>query len=195
VSARVLPATTEPVTLIARAGDELIRGESAIGAIRRRISAIRFEPRRPEIPPPVIDAIDQADWVILGPGSLFTSVLAVGALPDIRSALAGTRARVLWICNLVPEIPETAGMSAGDHLSTLRAHGVRVDAVLYDPAAALHFSVLELAAAGMPGLAYELMSADHGRHDPALLSVALEPLLTTGRGRETRVHRMNISRN
>jgi hypothetical protein len=63
-------------------------------------------------------------------GSLFTSVLAVGALPDINSALADTPARVLWISNLAPQIPETAGMSAADRLAALRSHDVRVDAIL-----------------------------------------------------------------
>jgi uncharacterized cofD-like protein len=185
VSARVLPATSEPVTLIAAAGGALVRGESAIGAAEGRIAAIRFEPQRPQVPSPVIDAITRADWVLLGPGSLFTSVLAVGALPDVRSALAGTRARVLWICNLVPEVPETAGMSADDHLSALRSHEVRVDAVLYDPSAALHFTEPDLAAAGLPGLPYELMSVDRGKHDPVLLSAALGPLLTTPARRES----------
>lgn len=178
VSARVLPATTQPVILVGRTLDETIRGESAIGAARSRITALRFEPPRPEVPPPVIDAITRADWVLIGPGSLFTSVLAVSALPDIRSVLASTRARVLWICNLEPEIPETAGMSAVDHLSMLRCHEVRVDAVLYDPAARLHFTPSELAAADVDSLAHPLASADPGRHDPALLAAALRPLLT-----------------
>jgi uncharacterized cofD-like protein len=177
VDAHVLPATTEPVILTASTGHEAIRGESAIGAAPTRVTALGFDPPRPDVPAPVIDTIAHADWVLIGPGSLFTSVLAVSALPDVRSVLATTRARVLWICNLELEIPETAGMSAADHLSTLRSHEVRVDAVLYDPAARLHFTPCELAAAHLDGLAYPLMGADTGRHDPVLLSAALRPLL------------------
>jgi len=178
VDAHALPATTEPVILTASTGHGTIRGESAIGAARTRLITLGFDPPRPEVPAPVLDTISHADWVLVGPGSLFTSVLAVSALPDIRSVLTTTRACVLWICNLEPEIPETGGMSAADHLSTLRSHEVRVDAVLYDPAARLHFTPSELAAAHLDGLAYPLVGADPARHDPVLLSAALRPLLT-----------------
>jgi len=195
VSAHVLPATTEPVILTASTGHETIRGESAIGAAPTRLTRLGFDPPRPEVPAPVIDTIAQADRVLIGPGSLFTSVLAVSALPDIRSVLASTRAYVLWICNLEPEIPETAGMSAADHLSTLRSHEVRLDAVLYDPAAGLHFTACELAAAHLDGLAYPLVGADPARHDPVLLSAALRPLLTgAALQRVSPVHPLNNSR-
>ena len=176
ISAYVLPATAQPVTLLAVVGDEVIRGESAIGATSEGIDRLRFDPEHPDVPPPVLDAIGQADWVLLAPGSLFTSVLAVCAVPDIATALADTPAHVLWLCNLEPQIPETDGMSAPDHLGSLRRHGVRVDAVLYDPAARLHFSPAELAAADLPGFAYALQSEQPRRHDPVLLSAALHDL-------------------
>jgi uncharacterized cofD-like protein len=173
LGASVLPATMQPISLIAVAGEELIRGESAIGAATNRIEALGFEPAHPEVPPSVLNAIAEADWVLLGPGSLFTSVLAVSALPDISSALAHSAARVVWICNLEPQTPETAGMTAADHLAALRRHGVRVDAVLFDPAATLHFTPGQLEAAHVRALAYPLVSSDHGRHDSVLLSAAL----------------------
>lgn len=178
LSARVLPATTEPVTLLACTEQGLIRGESAIGAAESPIASLRFDPSRPEVPAPAIDAIVQADWVLLAPGSLFTSLLAVSALPDVTSALTRTRARVLWVCNLEPQLPETAAMSASDHLDTLHRHNVRVDNVLYDPAARLGFTPAELAAAGLPGVARPLMSADPGRHDPILLAAALREMFS-----------------
>jgi uncharacterized cofD-like protein len=173
LGARLLPATTQPISLTAVAGDELIRGESAIGAARSRIEALSFEPQHPEVPPSVLDAIAEADWVLLGPGSLFTSVLAVSALPDISSALARTAARVVWICNLEPQIPETAGMSAAEHLAALRGHGVRVDAVLFDPAAKLHLTARQCDATHVRALAYPLVNSADGGHDPVLLSAAL----------------------
>jgi uncharacterized cofD-like protein len=180
LGARVLPATTQPISLTAAAGGQVIRGESAIGAAKSGIEALSFEPQDPEVPPSVLDAIGEADLVLLGPGSLFTSVLAVGALPDISSALATSAVRVVWICNLKQQIPETAGMSAADHLSALRRHGVRVDAVLFDPAAELHFTSSELDAAQVPGFPYPLVSSVPGRHDPTLLSAALDDLFSSG---------------
>lgn len=184
LSARVFPATTEPVTLIAEAEGQLIRGESAIGEAPGRIECLRFDPQRPDVPPPVLDAIVQADWALLGPGSLFTSVLAVCALPAVASALADTPARVIWLCNLEPQVPETAGMSAADHLAALRRHNVRVDTVLYDPQAPLHFTRAELGAADLPSLACPL-ARHRGRHDPALLSAVLQALFAG----EARPHR------
>jgi uncharacterized cofD-like protein len=179
LSARVFPATTEQVTLIAEAEGQLIRGESAIGAALGRIDGLGFDPQRPDVPPSALEAIVQADWVLLGPGSLFTSVLAVCALPAVTSALAVTPANVLWLCNLEPQYPETAGMSAADHLAALRHHNVRVDTVLYDPAAPLHFTRPELGAADLPGLAYPLLGRP-GRHDSVLLSAALQQLFASG---------------
>jgi uncharacterized cofD-like protein len=180
VGARVLPATTDGVSLIAASGDERVRGESAIGAVCDRIDMLSFEPPEPPVPRSVLEAISEAGWVILGPGSLFTSVLAVSALPDVRAALSSSAARVLWICNLEPQIPETAGMSAADHLNTLRNHGVRVDAALFDPAAPLHFTPAELEAIDIPALAYPLMGSVPGTHDPGLLAAALDDLFRGG---------------
>jgi uncharacterized cofD-like protein len=178
LSAQVLPATREPVSLVATAAGSRVRGESTIGTALNRIERLGFEPERPDVSPRVIDAIGEADWVLLGPGSLFTSVLAVGALPDIKAALARTRAHVLWICNLVPQIPETANMSAADHFAALAHHGVRVDGVLYDPAARLHFTPCELATLDLHGLGRPLMSPGGAGHDPARLGSALHDLFS-----------------
>lgn len=175
---RVLPATAEPVSLVGAAGEELIRGESAISAAGTRIRALSFEPVRPKVPSTVIDAITHSDWVLLAPGSLFTSMLAVSALPDIRSALSQTAAHVLWICNLEPGRQETAGMSAADHLAAIRSHGVRVDAVLLDPSATLHFAREQLAAERLELHRYPLQGAQRGIHDPVLLSAALQKLFS-----------------
>ncbi|MGZ4284250.1 MAG: gluconeogenesis factor YvcK family protein [Solirubrobacteraceae bacterium] len=180
LSVRVLPATAAPVTLLAITTEGLIRGESAISATQRRIQSLHFDPPWPEVPASAIDAINQADWVLLGPGSLFTSVLSVCALPAVTLALAGTPAHVLWICNLEPQIPETAGMSAADHLGALRRHNVRVDTVLYDPHAQLHFTRPELVAADLRGVPSPIAAPRRGRHDPVLLSAALEDLFVGG---------------
>jgi uncharacterized cofD-like protein len=175
VPGRILPATTEPVSLLAEAGDMVVRGECEIGAGRVRISRVRFDPELPHSPPAAIEAITDADWVLLGPGSLFTSVLAVCALPDVRSALARSAAKVLWITNLEADGGETAGMTAAEHLATLRHHGVRLDAVLHDPEAPLHLTIPELAGEHeLEVFSHPLQGPDPGVHDRALLRTALE---------------------
>jgi uncharacterized cofD-like protein len=185
VSARVLPATTGPVSLIAETDGGVVRNESAITTTDRRIRRLGFDPDRPKVPAAVIESIDRADWVLLGPGSLFTSVLAVCALPDIVAALTQTSGRVLWICNLQPDEYETSGMTAADHLHTLHRHGVRVDAVLYDPQADLKLAPHEVAVGRPVAVACPLRSRTPGLHDPVLLGEALDKLFG-GRERRTR---------
>ena len=180
LSARVLPATTEPMSLLATVDGREIRGESAIGAVEERIGTLTFDPARPAVSTLVIDAISTAEWVLLSPGSLFTSVLAACAVPEICSALAAAPAPLVWVCDLEPQIPETAGMSAADHLAALERHGVRPDLVIYDPAARLHFTPQQLATLDLPGLARSLMSADTGQHDPTLLAAAFADLFSGG---------------
>jgi uncharacterized cofD-like protein len=177
ISGKVLPATAESVSLVAEAGGELIHGESAIGAAHARIGRLRFIPPRPEVPGAVLEAIEHADLVLLAPGSLFTSVLAVSALPDVASALARTAAQVVWICNIEPDTIETAGMAASDHLSALRHHGVRVDVALYDPCADLHFEAPRLAQKGVEPWPRSLQGGLRGMHDPTLLRTALQELI------------------
>lgn len=175
-SGRVLPATLDPVALVAETEDGVIEGESAIGTAAASVHRLRFDPLRPRVSASVRDAIADADWVLLAPGSLFTSVLAVCALPDVVSALAATRAHVAWICNLVEQPGETGGMSPLDHLRALRWHGVRADAVIYDPDAELHFNPTQLARARVDAIPRPLRAARTDVHDPQLLRAALQDL-------------------
>lgn len=171
---RVLPASKAPVRLVGETDEEPVRGESAISATRPPITRLRFEPSNPEAPAAALRAIDEAEWLLLAPGSLFTSTLATAALPDIAAGLRHTHALVLWICNLAPERFETAGMTAADHLTALRGHGVRLDAVLYDPSAELHLTGEDLAGKSLMAIPRHLESSIPGTHDPDLLREALE---------------------
>lgn len=191
LSARALPATVEPVTLVADGGAGVVRGESAIGSVTNRTSRITYDPPRPRTPADAMDAIAEADYILLAPGSLFTSVLAVAALPDITPALSATSGRVVWICALEPENPECCEMSAADHLAALHRHGVRVDTVLFDPSATLHLRADELEAARLRGNAHPLMSRNPGRHDPGLLGDALSRVFAAEASRH--VQRVNGS--
>jgi uncharacterized cofD-like protein len=186
ISARLLPATAEPVSLVAQAGETLVIGETAIGHTHVPIERLWFDPASPEVPSAVVEAIAHADCVLVAPGSLFTSSLAVAALPDVRSALGRTAARIVWLCNLEPE-PETAGMSAAEHLAALRRHDVRVDAVVYDPAAALRFAPSELAREPLQVWPRRLRGRAPGVHDAGLLRAVLREISRASRSRTTSV--------
>jgi uncharacterized cofD-like protein len=176
ISGRVLPATTEPVCLVGEADGELVYGETAIGA-RPRVRHLRFVPECPAVSPAVVEAIERADLCLLAPGSLFTSVIATSALPAVASALARTAAPVVWICNLEPDVIETAGMVGDDHLAALRRHGVRVDAALFDPRGELHLDARQLENAQVRPIPRPLLGARRGVHDQGLLRAAIGQLL------------------
>jgi uncharacterized cofD-like protein len=178
IRGRVIGATLEEVSLIGVSRGDLLFGESAIGSASAPIDRLRFSPARPRVSPAATDSVLGADVVLLGPGSLFTSVLAVAALPDMAAALAATPARVVWICNLTREPGETRSLSGGEHLGAIRRAGVRVDAVLHDPSAPLHLTPQEVARAAVRvcegRLAAEIQQA---AHDPARLRSALRELV------------------
>jgi uncharacterized cofD-like protein len=177
IAAQVLPATVEPVSLIAvTADDRRIYGESAIGWCSSPIDRLSFAPAHPRSPAAAIAAIGAADFVLIAPGSLYTSTLATAALPQLAAALTVTPATVVWLCNLDPGHGEAARMTGAEHLSALRRHGVRVDAVIYDPDAEVHLTPANLAGEDLFVLTCPLRSRQPGVHDAELLRAALEEL-------------------
>lgn len=147
---KVLPATEGPVTLKADAADGAVEGQVAVGRARR-VTQVSLVPPDPLTPPAALAALERADQVVIGPGSLYTSVLAALAVPALRDSLAGnsveptgtrttgtratgTRATRVYVCNLAPQDPETTDYDVAAHIEGLRAHGVEVDVVLCDTA-------------------------------------------------------------
>ncbi|MHB1533369.1 MAG: gluconeogenesis factor YvcK family protein [Acidimicrobiales bacterium] len=137
VAGRVCPATSVPVVLRAEVGGHEVVGQVNVAHSVGRISAISLVPPDPPTPGEVIDAILGADQVVIGPGSLYTSILAVCAAPQIREALVARVGGRVYVCNLRAQRGETEGRSAEEHLEALLDHGVPVDVMLSDPAAAL----------------------------------------------------------
>jgi uncharacterized cofD-like protein len=132
---RVLPATLEPVTLHAETASGTISGQAAV-ATARRIDRVRLAPESPAAAPGVVTAIIDADVVLLGPGSLYTSVLPVLLIPEIAEALRTTRARVVLVGNMREQPGETEGMGLADHVDALEQHvvGLRLDHLIaHDP--------------------------------------------------------------
>lgn len=174
---RVLPASTEPVTLVADSGAaRAVEGQVAVqntAGIRR----VTVRPARPSTPIEVVRAIDRADQVVIGPGSLFTSVLAAAIVPEVLRALENSRAPKVYLCNLHPERPETEGFTALDHAGALVAHGVPIDVMVCHPGS------LSAPAAGAGALASvrcverKVANSEGTAHDPARLAALLAELL------------------
>ena len=172
---RVLPATATPVVLEAEGENGTVRGQLAVatGTTTGRIKRVSITPPDARPPAAALQAVEEADQVVIGPGSLFTSVLAALAPPALTEALAATRAQRVYVCNLGPQEPETAGYDAAGHVEALLAHGVRVDAVLCDP----RFRPASGERLTMPVHTSELAREDGRAHDPRKLAGALADLL------------------
>ena len=130
---RILPVTLEDVSLVATLEDgSRLVGESTIGQCRRQIRRVDLQPSTARPTPEVVDAILRADLVVIGPGSLFTSVLPTLVLEDVARAVRETRAVRVLVANLVSERGEDSGLDLDDHLHIIEAHagGPIVDAVL-----------------------------------------------------------------
>ena len=134
VRGRILPATLASVHLRGHGvSGRTFEGESLIGRAHERLARIEMVPAEPPAFGPALAAIRDADLVILGPGSLFTSIVPNLLIPEIAGALAATAAPIVLVLNLMTQPGETRGLSGGDHLEALEAHLGRgiLDAVLH----------------------------------------------------------------
>ncbi len=128
VNGRVLPATLHDVRLVADvmlapAGSEVrIIGESKIPDSHGQINRVWLEPNNPPAYPQVIQALLSADLIVIGPGSLFTSVLPNLLVPDIAAAISASRALKIYVCNVATQRGETDGYSSHDHARVLINH-------------------------------------------------------------------------
>ncbi len=120
---RILPVTLEDVRLeaILEDGSRLL-GESAIAGSTKRIRQVLLNPRAAGPTPGVVEAILGADLVVLGPGSLYTSIVPNLVVEAVGEALRSTRAPVILVANLVSEKGESAGLSLVDHLAVIEEH-------------------------------------------------------------------------
>lgn len=131
---RVLPATSVPVELRAEVSSGgQVHGQVAVAA-RADVERITLDPSDAPACPDAVRAILGADQVVLGPGSLFTSVLAATAVPGIARAMRDSPAPLVYVCNLRPQHGESEGYGVADHVRALARHGVDPDVVVHDPA-------------------------------------------------------------
>lgn len=120
VNGRVLPVTQSPVHLCAEfdSGD-VVRGEAEIPLVRQTIKRLWLDPEEPDPSPGVLDVIVSADAIVLGPGSLYTSLAPNLLVAGVADAIRRSEGLKIFVCNLMSEPGETDGMTAADHLRVL----------------------------------------------------------------------------
>lgn len=186
VRGRVLPMSAVPLTIEADvlglrpdAPDEvmLVRGQAEVAKTLGRVMAVRLKPDRPPAHPAALAALREADFIVLGPGSWFTSVLVHLLVPELADAIVTSPAQRILVLNLVPA-DETAGFSPAAHMDVLADHAplLRLDHVIADE----RFAGLD----GHLGTYVENLGAQlhiarlgmrdgSARHDPLLLAASL----------------------
>lgn len=130
---RVVPSTLDDVVLVAEDVEGVrVVGQKNVADSATPIARVRFAGGPAEAYTPAREEIVEADLVVIGPGSLFTSILPNFLAGGIRDALLATRGRVLYVCNVANQRGETTGMDAADHLDALRRHELEgaIDVVL-----------------------------------------------------------------
>lgn len=193
-SGRVLPMALTPIDITAEVrgldarhpeAQTTVRGQVAVAATGGEIVSVSLDPESPLACPQAVAAVREADWVVLGPGSWFTSVLPHLMVPELRQALGETDARVVVVLNLEAQVGETGGFGPEDHLAALIEHApeLKVDTVLADRASIGDVDQLEQAVASYgAALVVEDISVGDGtpRHDPPRLAVAYERIFSRG---------------
>ncbi|HEY0935530.1 MAG TPA: uridine diphosphate-N-acetylglucosamine-binding protein YvcK [Trebonia sp.] len=194
VTGRVLPMAAVPLDIVARVEGAdparpgeitTVRGQAAVAVTPGRVRSITLLPPDPPAVPEAVAAVLEADWVVFGPGSWFSSVLPHLLVPSLRSALTATAARKLVTLNLVPQPGETEGFSPHRHLEVLADHApsLAFDVVLADSGAVAGAEQDLRKAAEMlcASLALaDVAEADGVRHDPVRLAAAFRQVFRAG---------------
>lgn len=181
---RVLPMAAVPLDIeadvhLASAPDRLteVRGQVQVAKVDGQVVSVRLVPAEPPACPEAVQAVLDADWVVIGPGSWFTSVMPTLLVPQLRDALTATSAKRALVLNLSGTDQETVGLTPTGHLDVLAAHApeLALDVVIADPALVDDRGTLE---AGARRLGAHLLVADvarqeaPGQHDAARLAAA-----------------------
>ncbi len=182
---RVIPATTVPVTLVADSDAGLVTGQVAIERAAD-IGNLRIDPVDAATPGDAVRAILEADQVVVGPGSLFTSVLAAAVVEDVREALERTSAQRVFVANVADDRAEARGLGLSEHLEALAEHRIPVDLVIADDHPGLPLTSPPPSprtspgsrVAGVPVVVRPVAADDGWSHDPGRLAEALSWVLT-----------------
>lgn len=202
VRGRILPATLRDVRLrgVGLSG-QIYEGESAVGSSGERLTSLQLEPSGVAAFPNAVDALEAADLIVLGPGSLYTSILPNLLINGVREAIKRSRATVVLILNLMTQPGETDRMSALEHLDAIEKHvgeqladvvlvnSVRPTARLLRNYADSGADLIEVEVAALRGRGVEVIdrdlldsSDDLIRHSPPRLAAAVMELAARGQG-------------
>jgi len=187
---RVLPMAAVPLNIEAdvrlhASRDQITRisGQVEVATVEGHVLGVHLEPSDPPACPEAVAAIDAADWVVIGPGSWFTSVLPNLLVPGLRAALGRTSAKRILVLNLGEQKGETSGFSPENHLEVLASHApeLELDYVLVDLGMVDGSDSL---AATAKSLGAELITANISmapgsvQHDPLRLASAFHQIMT-----------------
>ena len=183
---RVLPMALAPLEITAQvrglaseapADVTTVRGQAEVAVTPGHVLSVALDPADAPACPEAVTAVMEADWVVLGPGSWFTSVIPHLLIPDLRRALETTPARILVTLNLTAQSGETEGFTPEAHLEVLAQHapGLRLATVLADHSTVTDLDGLREAVEGLGAcLRTEDVAHEDGspRHDPDKLAAA-----------------------
>lgn len=187
---RVLPMSAVPLTieadvlgLLPEAPDEvsLVRGQATVAKTPGQVLNVRLDPADPPAHPASTAAVRAADFVVLGPGSWFTSVIPHLLVPELADAIHHTRGERVLVLNLVPAA-ETAGFSPSAHLDVLAEHApaLRLEHVIADErfvGSDRHLTAFAESLGGTVHVARLGARDGSARHDPLLLAAALAEVM------------------
>jgi uncharacterized cofD-like protein len=192
ICGKVVPSTLSNVTLegelVGREADSLRRvsGENQIQSVRGAVWRVWLDPEDVRAYPEAVQAILSADLIVVGPGSLFTSVLPNLLIREIREAIAASRALKIYVCNVAAQPGETDGFSVKDHLNAIERHmgfqpfhGVLANAIPESsPSGTVEWVGKPMPEGAVTVIEKDLADPAHaGHHDPQKLADALMELL------------------
>ncbi len=199
VRGKILPSTVRDVQLRGRGrSGRIYEGEVAVGHSGEGLTDLRLEPEAPEAFPEAVEALETADLILLGPGSLYTSILPNLLIPGIRDAIRRSPAPVVLVLNLMTEPGETDGMDAEAHLAAIEHHvgpglidavatstgrpsDERLSVYAEQGAQLVRVDAEALAGHGVRIVARDLLAkGDLIRHDPEVLRDLVVELLENG---------------
>lgn len=183
---RVLPMAAVPLDIRARVSGldpdnpdalSVVRGQVEVASTEGQVEAVELTPTDPPVFPEALEAVATADWIVLGPGSWYTSVLPHLLVPALRDAIINTTARKCVTLNIASQEGETEGFSSSTYLEVLALHApdLEVDVVLADASGVVEMTMLKETVAGLRArLVLADLAADDGtpRHDIARLAAA-----------------------
>jgi uncharacterized cofD-like protein len=187
---RVLPMADVPLDIQARVRDadpgrpgelSTVRGQVEVATTPGLVESVEVLPPDPPVGAETVAAIARADWVILGPGSWYTSVLPHLLVPQLRHALTSTAARVCVTLNVAPQLGETDGFTSSTYLEVLAVHApdLGIDVVLADEGGVVDMPMLEETVSGLGArlVIAKLAETGESRHDVHKLAEAYRGIM------------------